>query len=272
MSSYAVYAKVLKYHKWKVLLYAGAVIGISVLIALQVQHAHISAVSSLESEMRGETRVILYQQLQNKDHLEGIIACFNSISFSVLSLVAMGTIWVLRVLQNEAVERRILYAPISGGRWNAGKVYISLLQIPFVWVVHMLLMVVLVGGAVFSFKGLMLLMNVFVLAIAGVGLAFMLIEMTREKMAVCILLHAVIFIMCFISGAFIPSYYFGNAAREFAAFTPVYWYVRANSLIRSFQFSELSALSEIIKCFGMQIVFGATFYILAAAVRKQKDA
>lgn len=271
MSSYEVYGKLIQYHKWKVFFYALLMIGTAVLIMLQVQHMNLAAVNQIKHEVQGETQVILYQQLQDEDHLGTMISYFNSISFSVLSMTAMGTILLLGVMENEKIRKRILYAPVRRSTLMWGEVGAGLLQIPVICLLHIVAAFILAGSVVLSVKGIMMILNMTILSFTGVGLAFILKELMREKNAAGALLHAITLIICFISGAFIPGYYLGNAAREFAAFTPVYWYVRANSQIRELQFTEVSIILEIFRCFGMQMIFGMAFYVVAIAVKHRKE-
>ncbi len=271
MSTYEVYGKLIKYYKWKVFFYTLLIMGAAVLIMLQAQHLNQTAANQVRHEVTEGTRVVLYQQLQDEDHLGRMSAYFNSISFSVLSMTAMGTLLLLGVMENEAVRKRILYAPVRRSVLMWGEMGAGLLQIPLICLLHTVAAFVLAGSTVLSIKGIMMIGNMTALSFTGVGLAFILKELMRERNAAVALLHAITLIVCFISGAFIPGYYLGNAAREFAAFTPVYWYIRANSQIRALQFSEASILLEIFRCFGMQMIFGIAFYVVAIAVKHQRE-
>ena len=164
-----------------------------------------------------------------------------------------------------------MYAPIHAGMWRLQEIGISLLLTPVIWMLHAAAAVILFGNSLISIKAIMMCGNAFILSLSGIGLAFLLVSLTRDCKTSAFLLHTAAVIVCLISGAFLPAYYLGNTAKEVAAFTPVYWYVQANSLIRGLQFSDPVMLLDLFKCFGMQLVFGAAFYILAAALQCQRE-
>lgn len=261
--------KIIQYYKWKLLIYSVAVIGISIFITLQIQQVHHTAVQRVERENLGETQVILYQQLQDEDFLSEMTSFFKGISFSVMSITAVGMILIMSVLYDTRFRKRLLESSVGENRLIREEIVIGLLLVPFALMLHVAAAYIVVGGILLSIKGILLFINTMMLSVSCVGMVFMFIRMSQDKNTLFVSAHMIILTMCFISGAFLPGYYLGTAAREFAVFTPVYWYIKAIDAIRELQFSELSRLLEILQCFGMQIVFGVTFYVLAAAVKKQ---
>lgn len=266
-----VYGKILKYHKWRIVLYSLFIMGVTIFIVLQLQQRQYRLSGQLAEQYHEGVRVRLYQELQDEDYYGEMTSYFNSISFSVLSMTAMGTILLLSVMENEKIKKRSMYAPVHAGMWRLQEIGISLLPAPVIWMLHATAAVALFGNSVLSIKAIMMCGNAFILSISGIGLAFLLVSLTRDCKTSAFLLHTTALIVCLISGAFLPAYYLGNTAKEVAAFTPVYWYVHANSLIRGLQFSDPVMLLDLFKCFGMQLVFGVAFYVLAVALQRQRE-
>lgn len=271
MSLLLVYTKIMNYYKWKVLVCVILLIAVPILVTCQIQYTQAASVTGLDQEMTGETKVILYQQLQNADHFEQMTYFFNGISFSVMGLVAMGAILLIRVTEESRMRKRVLCSPVRERTLLQEELLVSLLLIPFVWLIHMVTACIYVGSLILSYQGIMMLINIVMLSITGIGLAFLSTRITKDRITMGVTLIAVIVIMCFVSGGFVPSYYLGNTARECAVFTPVYWYVKANELIRGFYFSEYTTLLEILKCFGMQLVFAVMYYVAAYADQKRRE-
>ncbi len=271
MNLYLTYGKLLKYHKWKVLISVVLMMAASILLTIQIRYIEMMEVMRLEHIMTGETKVILYQQIQNSNQFEIMKLYLNGMAFSIMGISALGTLMLIRVVEEKSVRERILCAPIKNCELAASEALLPLLQLPVIWVIHTIAAGILIGSTLLSIQGLLMIMNILMLSVAGIGFAFLIPRVTKDVITMRVTLIAAIAIMCFISGGFIPDYLLGNTTKDFAVFTPVYWYIRANDLIRSFQLPEISSLVEIIRCFFMQLIFAVMFYVVAYADRKRKE-
>ena len=72
--------------------------------------------------------------------------------------------------------------------------------------------------------------------------------------------------ICFLCGVFVPMQYLSPSVVSAAKFLPVYYYVRANSLI----FDEAFSTHKFVVCIGVQLLFAAAFLACAIAVKRRK--
>ena len=73
--------------------------------------------------------------------------------------------------------------------------------------------------------------------------------------------------MCFTCGVFIPTNLLGDNVLAVARFLPVYWYIKANSMIAE---TEPYSLNGVLQCYGILLAFAAAFVVFTLLVRRVK--
>lgn len=72
--------------------------------------------------------------------------------------------------------------------------------------------------------------------------------------------------LSFLGGCFVPLELFGETLMQIAQFIPAYWYCSAIDSISSLVTFDFNSMKPILICFGMQLLFAAAAFAVAAAV------
>ncbi len=196
---------------------------------------------------------------------------FDYISYSIMGLIGMGVVTALFSMNRQGAYDRILVSPIT--KWQA-EMELLILNIGFaalIWALHILASMSLFEGSFYTWNGVFLCINTFALAMASVGLSYLLRCFVNSRNAVGVFINLIVIGMCFISGTFIPQYLLDQTIRSAAVFTPVYWYIQANDMINESGMLSASAVSGLIRSFGTQLIFAVMFFCAALFITKQRE-
>ncbi len=212
-----------------------------------------------------------YNQLAVSEKQRTMHYFFDYISYSIMGLIGMGVVTALFSMNRQGAYDRILVSPIT--KWQA-EMELLILNIGFaalIWALHILAAMSLFEESFYTWNGVFLCINTFALAMASVGLSYLLRCFVNSRNAVGVFINLIVIGMCFISGTFIPQYLLDQTIRSAAVFTPVYWYIQANDMINESGMLSASAVSGLIRSFGTQLIFAVMFFCAALFITKQRE-
>lgn len=117
----------------------------------------------------------------------------------------------------------------------------------------------------------LLSLNLLCLALACLGLSFLLGNFVKNRGAQNGIANALTLGLSFISGVFVPQNLLSGSLTNVARFTPTYWYVKAANDIGSLSSFNTVSLSPARDAMLIELGFAAVFLAAALALTKQRN-
>lgn len=114
------------------------------------------------------------------------------------------------------------------------------------------------------------LINVFVLMLVCLALAFMIGMFVTKATLVNTIVTPLSLGMSFLCGVFVPLAFLGKGVKQVSQFMLVYWYEVNNEILTEYQTIEGSVRNEMLKGYGVQLLFAVAFIGVALAVSKYR--
>ncbi len=189
---------------------------------------------------------------------------FNYMSYSMLSILVLGTSLVMLVWKDKDLYQRTEVSPLKRSRITLEK-YLALGVFTIItWVVLNGAYFIVNPFSSFNFRTVLHMSNSLIFAFTAMGMSFFIGTFLKSRNAISAVSNVVSLGPSFISGVFVPQELLGSNVLAMAKFTPTYWYVTANNRI-----SSLGALKEAFSnsVFTFMLIvfgFGILFFILSA--------
>lgn len=227
-------------------------------------------VNYVNSDLDRETEVQLSNSITNTSTSEKMNNYFNFLSYSLFAILILGVCSVMMVFNNSDLKKRNLSSPLKLGNYNLQMILGNISYAVFTWFIMIITSLVMYQGYMFTVKGLLFLLNSFILTLAALSISYLLGNVLKSKGAMSAAANVVALGTSFISGVFVPQIFLGKTVLKIASFAPPYWYVKSNNLIANLVNYDLENLMPIFS--DMLIVIGFAVAVLAVTlvIIKQK--
>lgn len=195
---------------------------------------------------------------------------YNISSFIVLACCLFGVGTALLSTRNLSIQRRIRIAPISLENLNLQIIGCNLLFVLGIDVVFLLLGTLLGGKGSIHINVVLYWLNCFLFSLTSLGISYitaLTVKSRAANVAAAVLLPLV---LCFLGGAFLPQNLLGGSLLKFAAFTPVFWFVRGNNAIAGLSGMNSGYPGEIISVLAVEAGFAAAFFCICLVIGKAR--
>ena len=195
---------------------------------------------------------------------------FNASAYSVLAILILGVSAFMLVMNKADLKRRNLCAPISPKSINMQSLLANLVFAATVWAVVVLCALVLFGGRMLTYNGLLFAANLFVFTLVALCLSYLLGSVIKNRNAQNAAANTISLGMSFLSGVFVPQYILSSTVKTIASFTPAYWFVKANNEIGGIVSFTGANLTSIITGYLIQLGFAAGLLALTFVLTTQR--
>lgn len=196
---------------------------------------------------------------------------FDYASYSIMGIIGMGVVTALFAMKRPGVYDRILVSPVTKAQAELELLILNIGFALLIWALHVLAAISLFEKSLYTWNGIFLCINAFALAMASVGLSYLLRCFVNSRNVVGVFINLIVIGMCFVGGTFIPQYLLDQAIRSAAVFTPVYWYIQANDMINEAGVLSTAIILGLIRSIGTQLFFAVTFFCAALFITKQRE-
>ncbi len=190
-----------------------------------------------------------------------VVYFFNYLAYALFSILILGVSTCMFAFNNIDLKRRNLSSPMTLKSMNAQMVAGNFVFTSAAWIVMMVIGLILFAEYMTTWNGLLLCLNSFVFALAGLSISYLIGNLLRSRNAQTAVSNVVALGTCFISGVFVPQDILGSFVLGIAKFTPTYWYVRANNKIGTITAFTTENMKEIFSY--MIVVAGFAVVMLA---------
>lgn len=194
---------------------------------------------------------------------------FNYLSYSLVSILVLGTSIIMLVWKDVDLFRRTEVSPLTRKNIHFQK-YLALgVFTLFTWAVLGLAYFLVNRQAVLDQKMILHLLNALVFAFTAMGMSFLVGTFLKSRNAISAVSNVVALGPSFISGVFVPQEFLGENVLTLAKVTPTYWYVTANNIIASLTGGMGDPLSTIYLYMIIVGAFGLFFFAAAGVAGKR---
>lgn len=187
---------------------------------------------------------------------------FNFMSYSLVSIIILGTSIVMLVWKDSNIAQRTEVSPLPKRSAQFQK---NLALSTFALLTWFILFFTyfLISRRSWEASLNLYLLNSLVFTFTALGLSFLIGSLLKSRTAISAVSNVLSLGPSFISGVFVPQELLGKSVLNIAKVTPTYWFVTANNMIASVSEMTLKNTSPIY--FNMVIVglFGVGFIMLS---------
>ena len=236
---------------------------------LQAGYDPENAVRQMVNTEKNDTVTVMQEGSRAMSKVAGTLQYLPYI-LTALSCYVIG--FVMLDYQKTDIKRRIAVSAVSRTS-RLMQMILALLVIGVAFFAVSILMTAAMNpGTILeeSNKGYYLL-NIGVMVLVGLSIAFMVVSLVSSGNAVNGLANVIALGMSFICGVFIPESMLGSSVRKLAKFLPVYWYEQNNTILGTHSVLSDTMIENLINGYEKQIIFIGVIMVLALVINRVKE-
>ena len=227
-------------------------------------------VNYVNSDLAQKTEVQLSNSITNTSINSKVNLYFNFMSYSLFAILILGVCSVMMVFNNSDLKKRNLSSPLKLGNYNFQMILGNISYAVLAWFIMIIASLIMYQGYMFTVKGLLFLLNSFILTLAALSISYLLGNVLKSKGAMSAAANVFALGTSFISGVFVPQIFLGKTVLTIASFTPPYWYVKSNNLIANLVNYNSENLMPIFSSMLIVIGFAVAVFAVTLVVIKQR--
>jgi len=188
---------------------------------------------------------------------------FNYMSYSLVSILVLGTSLIMLVWKDTDLYQRTEVSPLKRSSISLQK-YLALCVFTLLtWVVLNGAYFIVNPNSTLDLPTLLHVGNSLIFAFTSMGMSFLIGTLLKSRNAISAVTNVVALGPAFISGAFVPQELLGQNVLNMAKVTPTYWYITANNRISSMASLQEASKNSIFTYMLIVLGFGILFFILS---------
>ena len=195
---------------------------------------------------------------------------FNFASYSIMAVVIFIICLVLSSFKEKNVNKRTIISSTNYKKHNRYLLLSSFIYSIIVWFLFVILGIILTGNIMFTTRGLIYILNLFIFTFCSLTLALLISTLITNKNAVNGIVNVVALGSAFLCGAFVPTEWLPDFVLRIAHILPSYWYINSNDLLKSMEVINLTNLKPIFINSIVILIFSMLFIILNNIISKYK--
>ena len=196
---------------------------------------------------------------------------FNFLNYAFLAGCVYCISMILASLKEENVNKRTIISSYSLRKYNRIVLLSNACVIFLMWLFYMILSFILFKKLMFSFNGILYMINSLVFAFCGLTIGFLIGNITQNKNAIGGIVNVVALGSSFLCGCFVPISYLPNYVLKIAKILPSYYFVINNELTKSIEIFSWGNIKPLLINNIVIICFGILFIIITNFINKKKQ-
>lgn len=202
--------------------------------------------------------------------LERATFYFNFTSYSILACLIYIICLVMFVFNEEKVRKRTIISSMNYKKHNRQLLLSNCVFAALIWVVYAIVGVLIIGDAMFSERGLLYVINLFVFTICATTISFLLGSIVKSKGAVTGIMNVVALGSSFLCGVFVPMNFLPDFVVKLAHVLPTYYFVKTNEAVASLEVISSESIKPLIANMSIILAFSIAFIVIANFVARKK--
>ena len=188
---------------------------------------------------------------------------FNYMSYSLVSILVLGTSLIMLVWKDTDLYQRTEVSPLKRSSISLQK-YLALCAFTLLtWIALNGAYFIVNPQSALDLPTLLHMGNSFIFAFTSMGMSFLIGTLLKSRNAISAVTNVVALGPAFISGAFVPQELLGQNVLNMAKVSPTYWYITANNRISSMASLQEASNNSIFTYMLIVLGFGLLFIILS---------
>ena len=226
------------------------------------------AVEKTTRYARNEADVSLADKNSDKGQLPGHTFMFQYMPYILISILCYTLSSIMIAFNKPDVRRRMLCSSVNSRSMNLQLVLGYAVLGFLIWIICTLMPVGIYGKDFLGDPHLpYYLINSFIMTLVALTVSFFIGTFVHREELVSAVVNVVSLGLSFICGVFVSLDVMGKGIKTVAHFLPVYWYEENNYLLGSNAALTSSQFQELLRGYGIQLLFAAAFISIALAFR-----
>jgi len=226
-------------------------------------------VAKVTSDLAKETEVVISEYESGVANGSGMSFFFNFAAYPVIIILIFGITSFMLVFNDTLRKRRTLCSPISHSRLSMETLLANLAFTVIIWVIMLIVAFAVLGKEFLSMNGLLWSINLFIVAVVGLSISFLIGSLLKNKTAQSAVANTFALGLSFLSGCFVPQSLLNDAVLSIGRFLPTFWYVRASDEIGKLKSFGWESIQPVIYSYLIQIGFAAALICIALVITRQ---
>lgn len=223
----------------------------------------------LEQDL-GQSVTTEFTQKQTTTAVKDASTYFNFIPYLLFITLILAISTTMSVINSKNLKRRIQCSPIEYKRMNLeltlGHICIgTIILAAAVGIWFIVQPTILQTPNVFW-----LIINTICLMLVVMSTGFLVGSLIKSKSAQNVATNVISLGLCFISGVFVPQEFLAGVVLKIANFSPVFWYIKANTLIANSSAFPMETIKPILGYMGIELGFAITIWLITLVINKNR--
>ncbi len=226
-------------------------------------------IEKINQTLDKETKIEVTSKLDSTN-LAKATFYYNFLNYSILAGCVYVVCLILSSFREEKIRKRTNISSTDYKKINRDLLLSNASLVVILWFIYVTLGFALIGKTMFSYHGLILIVNSFVFSICSLTIAFVIANLVNSKNAINGIINVVALGSSFLCGAFVPIEMMPDSVLKIAHILPSYWYIQTNELIKTLEIINYESLKPIIMNMGILVIFILVFIIFSNIISKKK--
>ncbi len=224
----------------------------------------------IENTLQKETEVEMTSKLDT-DTLTKAAYFYNFANYSILAGSVFVICFIISSFKEEKVRKRTIVSSHNYKKYNRELLLSNSLFAFTLWLFYVLLSFILVGKAMLTSHGIVMILNSFVFSFTSLTLAFFIGNLISNKEAISGIVNVIALGSSFLCGAFVPMEFLPDFVITISHILPSYYYISNNEMVKTLEIISLESLQPFFINIGMMLLFSLLFIVLTNIVTKRKS-
>ena len=195
---------------------------------------------------------------------------YNFANYSMLAGCVYVICIILSSFKSEMIRKRTTISSMNYKKYNIQLLLSNSLFAFVLALVYAGLSFILIGDTMFTLNGLFSIINLFVLTLCALTIAFLIGNLLSNKEAINGIVNVVALGSSFLCGSFVPMEWLPDSILKIAHILPSYYYVKNNEILKEMEVFNLETLEPILMNMVIMIAFSLVFILITNVITKKK--
>ncbi len=225
-------------------------------------------VSNVKEDLNNEVTVEVYDKVVIDSKATSY---FNFANYTFLAVCIFIVGLLCNVFNNKNIKNRNSVSPMKIKSINFQLMLGNIIICFLIWLVYILFSIVLYKEAMFTFNGLLFMVNSLVFVFTCLSFGFLVGNLIYNKEAQAAIVNVVSLGTSFICGAFVPQEYLSESVLNIGKLFPSYWYISNNQIIGGLNKFDFVSIKPLLLNMFIVLCFGIGGILLTNIVTKRRQ-
>ena len=195
---------------------------------------------------------------------------YDFASYSFIACLIYVICLIFTTFNQVNVRKRTIISSYNYKKYNRALLLSNCLYSLVLWLFYVIMSFIIVGKAMVTINGTILIANSLVFVICSTCMSFFIGNLVKDKNAITGIVNVVAIGSSFLCGAFVPAQWLPDFVKTIAHVLPAYYYINTNDRVALMEEFTWETLTPVLINTGILIGFSILFIILANIVSKKK--